>query len=253
MVTCSRQSGSNGNAIYVEAEGVRLLFDAGISGQAAQQRLARHDRDIREVDALILSHDHVDHVRCAGIYQRKFGLPIYVTRTTHRAIWCDLGELTDVRYFRAGGSIGFGPVTVHTLRTPHDAADAVVFVVEADRRKLAVFTDLGHPFDRLARTLEEVDAAYLESNYDADMLANGPYPDFLKERIAGGGGHLSNDQAADVVRQSAHGRLQWVTLAHLSEDNNTPETALETHREAVGSRMTFHVASRCSTSPLLEV
>ena len=129
MITFSLQSGSNGNAIYVEAAGVRLLFDAGISGKMAQQRMARHGRDIRQVQAVILSHDHSDHVRCAGIYQRKFGLPVYMTRTTRRAIWCDLGELTDVRYFRAGQALEFGPVTVHTIRTPHDAADGVAFVV----------------------------------------------------------------------------------------------------------------------------
>ncbi len=161
MITFSLQSGSNGNAIYVEAAGVRLLFDAGISGRLAEQRMAARGRDIRDVDALILSHDHADHVRCAGIYQRKFGLPIYLTRTTQRAIWCDLGELTDVRYFRAGEPIKFGQVTVHTIRTPHDAADAVVFMIEAAGKRLGILTDLGHPFVGLYRLLEQLDAAYL--------------------------------------------------------------------------------------------
>ncbi|MCP4251246.1 MAG: MBL fold metallo-hydrolase [bacterium] len=253
MVTCSLQSGSNGNAIYVEANGVRLLFDAGISGKAAQERLARHDRDICDVDAVILSHDHVDHVRCAGIYQRKFGLPIYATRTTHRAIWCDLGKLTDVRYFRAGESIAFGRATVHTLRTPHDAADAVVFVVEADGRRLAILTDLGHPFDRLARTLEEVDAAYLESNYDPQMLERGPYPAHLKARIRGARGHLSNLEAAELVAGCGPRRPKWTALAHLSEQNNEPELAMETHRARVGSDYPLRLAGRCDVSPMWAV
>jgi len=253
VITFSLQSGSNGNAIYVEAAGVRLLFDAGISGISAQRRMAEHGRDIRTVDALILSHDHSDHVRCAGIYQRKFGLPIYLTRTTHRAIWCDLGELTDVRYFRSGEALEFGPVTVHTMRTPHDAADAVVFVVECDRRRLGIFTDLGHPFDRLARTLEDLDAAYLESNYDPQMLEDGPYPPHLKARIRGVGGHLSNAESARLVQGCGAQRPRWIALAHLSEQNNEPDVALATHRELIGKRYPLHMADRDGVSRLLRV
>ena len=107
MLTCSLQSGSNGNAIYVEAGGVRLLFDAGISGRCAQQRLAGHGREIRDVDALIISHDHVDHIRCAGVYQRLFGFPVYMTRWTHAATWCKLGKLNDLRYFESGDTLAF--------------------------------------------------------------------------------------------------------------------------------------------------
>lgn len=253
MITFSIQSGSNGNCIYVEAGDTRLLFDAGVSGRRAKERMAEHGRHPRDCDALFISHEHGDHIDHAGVFHRMFEVPIYITKPTMQAKRYNLGRLSDVRYFEAGESIHIDGVVVHTVSTPHDAVDTVSFIIEHAGRRLGIFTDLGHPFPLLAESLSSLDAAYLESNYDAAMLANGPYPDFLKERIAGGGGHLSNDQAADVVRQSAHGRLQWVTLAHLSEDNNTPETALETHREAVGSRMTFHVASRCSTSPLLEV
>lgn len=253
MITCSLQSGSNGNAIYVEAGGVRLLFDAGISGKQAQLRLAAHGRDIRAVDALILSHDHSDHVRCAGIYQRKFGLPVYMSRTTHRAIWCDLGKLYDVRYFQSGNSIDFGPVTVHTFTTPHDAADGVAFVVQHDNRRLGILTDLGHPFDRLARTLADLDAAYLESNYDPAMLAAGPYPPHLKARIRGAGGHLSNHEAAALVHRCGTRRPKWIALAHLSEENNEPELALKTHRALLGERYRLHVAGRYGVSDLLKV
>jgi len=253
VVTLSLQSGSNGNAIYVEAGDVRLLFDAGISGVLAERRLAQRGRDIRQVDALILSHDHSDHVRCAGIYQRKFGLPIYTTRTTHRAIYCNLGRLTDVRYFRSGDSLQFGRVTVHTVPTPHDAADAVVFVVEHGGRRLGVLTDLGHPFARLGPLLEDLDAAYLESNYDPQMLDEGPYPPFLKARIRGVGGHLSNLEAAELVRGCGRHRPKWVALAHLSEQNNDPQVALETHRRHLGDGYPLHVAGRYRASQLLRV
>ncbi|MHC4235939.1 MAG: MBL fold metallo-hydrolase [Planctomycetota bacterium] len=253
MITFSLQSGSNGNSIYVEAAGVRLLFDAGISGKLAEQRMAQYGRDIREVDAVLLSHDHIDHVCCAGIYQRKFGLPIYMTRVTRRAIQCDLGRLNDVRYFRAGESVEFDPVTVHTLRTPHDAADGVAFIVECQGRRLGILSDLGHPFARLARTLEELEAAYLESNYDPQMLEEGSYPAYVKARIRGTGGHLSNIESADLLRGCQAGRPKWIALAHLSEENNDPQLALATHRQHLGNGYPLFVASRYGASELLDV
>ena len=132
MNLISLQSGSNGNCIYVEAGDVKLLFDAGISGKQAAERLSLAGRDIAGVDALIISHDHADHVRCAGIYQRKFGVPLYVTEKTLRAARSsrDLGTLTDVRHFRAGAPMQFGRVRVETIPTPHDGADGVAFIVD---------------------------------------------------------------------------------------------------------------------------
>jgi phosphoribosyl 1,2-cyclic phosphodiesterase len=252
MITFSLQSGSNGNAIYVEADGVRLLFDAGLSGRMAQQRLAGFGRDIREVDALILSHDHADHVRCAGIWQRKFGLPIHATAGTWRAAAPWQGRVEDVRPFRPGDRLEFGRVTVHTLPTPHDGAEGVAFVVEADNRRLGILTDLGHPFPGLERWLERVDAAYLESNYDPEMLAHGPYTPALQARIRGGGGHLSNDEAAALV-QSCRRKPRWIALAHLSAENNSPQVALRTNRSVVGRDFPFHLAGRDGPSDLLEL
>jgi len=131
--------------------------------------------------------------------------------------------------------------------------DTVSFIVEFDGRRLGIFTDLGHPFSLLAELLESVDAAYLESNYDVGMLDEGPYPEHLKMRIAGGGGHLSNKESADVLRRSVHRRMRWIALSHLSEENNTPETALETHRKTVGRDLPIHVASRYAVSPVLKI
>ena len=211
-----------------------------------------YGREIRDVTALIISHDHADHMRCAGVYQRKFGLPIYMTERTQRAYREDLGLLRDVRHFSVGQTLRFDDVRVYTIRTPHDAADGSVFVVEHDDRRLGILTDLGYPFDELHRLLPTLDAAYLESNYDPEMLANGPYPPDLQARIRGDGGHLSNHEAAALVRQAAR-RLQWVVLSHLSEHNNRPELALETHQQLVGPRLPFHVAPRYDLSDLLNL
>ena len=250
MRTFSLQSGSNGNAILVEANGVRLLFDAGISGVMAERRMAVHGRDMQDVDALIISHDHSDHVRCAGIYHRKYGIPLYVTRDTYRAArrCTGLGKLNDVRHFRSGESLTFGRTVVHTLATAHDAVDGVAFVVESDGKRLGILTDLGHPFDGLREVLESVDAAYLECNYDSDMLECGSYPPRLKRRIRGPGGHLSNDDAAAVLRACGRNRPKWIAVAHLSEDNNHPELAIGAQHEALGRQYPVHHASRYGTS-----
>jgi phosphoribosyl 1,2-cyclic phosphodiesterase len=253
MITFSLQSGSNGNAIYVEADGVRLLFDAGISGRQAAARMARHGRDIRGIDALILSHWHRDHVRCAGVYHRLFHLPVYGTRATFEVAGAALGELGPVRYFVPGQTLSFGRVRVHTLPTPHDAEDSVAFVVEAEGKRLGVLTDLGHPFGALVRTLPELDAVYLESNYDPHLLEVGSYPPELKARIRGGHGHLSNQEAARLLASCRPGRLRWVALAHLSTENNCPELALETHRRLLGRTFPLTVASRYGVTELLVV
>jgi phosphoribosyl 1,2-cyclic phosphodiesterase len=253
VLTFSLQSGSNGNAIYVEANGVRLLFDAGISGKTAEKRMAVHGRSMRDVDALIISHDHSDHVRCAGVYQRKFGMPIYMTCDTFAAatVWTDLGKLSDLRHFVSGESLSFVDVVVHTIPTAHDAADGVAFVVECAGQRLAILTDLGHPFGGLQGILESVDAAYLESNYDPAMLTDGPYPPRLKARIKGPGGHLSNEEAAALVRACGRNRPAWIAAAHLSEVNNRPELVIAAQHEAVGRDYPVHHASRYECSAIL--
>jgi len=253
MQTFSLQSGSNGNAIYVEANGTRLLFDAGISGKQAEQRMRLRGRDIREVDAVIISHDHIDHVRCAGIYQRKFGLPLYMTRATRAAVWCDLGPLSDVRSFRSGETLAFGDVLVYTVPTPHDAADGVAFVVECEGKRLGILTDLGHPFPGLQNLLEQVDAAFLECNYDPEMLESGRYPAHLKRRIRGVGGHLSNEESAQLLHACGRRRPRWTAVAHLSEENNRPELAVAAQHRAVGSSYPVHLASRYGCSEMFAV
>ena len=255
MKIISLQSGSNGNCIYVEAGGVRILFDAGISGKRAQERLAAHGRNIGDVDAVVVSHDHVDHSRCMGIYQRKFGLPIYVTPKTLAAAETKyaLGELSDVRHFEAGQVLRLGKVSLETISTPHDGVDGVAFVVDDGKHRLGIMTDLGHLFSGLDAVIGSLDAVLLESNYDGDMLAGGPYPEFLKMRIRGPGGHISNIEAARLLSAAAEKRMRWACLAHLSENNNQPEVALRTHREILGSRLPLHVATWHEAVGVLEL
>jgi len=189
-----------------------------------------------------------------GIFHRKFGLPIYATvKTYHAASRFGLGEIEDLRHFAAGETLQFGRVTVETISTPHDGVDGVVFVVDDGKHRLGILTDLGHVFDDLDGVIGSLDAVLLESNYDPEMLANGPYPAFLKNRIEGPGGHISNVEAANVLRSSASQRMKWACLAHLSEDNNTPELALRTHRRILGKRLPICVATRYEASDVMQV
>lgn len=256
MIAISLQSGSNGNCIYVETCGKKLLFDAGISGVQAEERLHAHGRDIRAVDAVIISHDHSDHIRHAGVFQRKYGLPVYVTPATLAAASarCALGKMNDVRHFRSSDKLAFGDVQVHSIPTPHDGVDGSAFVIEAAGKRLGILTDLGHVFKDLIRLVSSLDAVFLESNYDPDMLAHGPYPVYLKQRIKGPRGHLSNNESAEVLlRASAGNRLQWACLAHLSEQNNRPDVALRTHREVVSQTLTLYVADRYRATEIFTV
>ena len=253
MEVIALQSGSSGNCVYVEAGGKRLLFDAGISGRQAELRLALHGKDIREVDALVISHDHRDHILGMGIYQRKFGLPIYVTPATLAAAQqkMRLGALYDVRHFQAGKTIELGGVQIETIPTPHDAADGVVFVIDDGIHRIGILTDLGHVFDELDEILPQLDAVFIESNHDLEMLAGSLYPEGLKQRIRSSQGHLSNRDAAELLRRAASPKLQWACLAHLSEESNTPELAIETHQRLLGNRFPVFCASRDSaTQPL---
>ncbi len=255
MHTFALQSGSTGNCIYVDANGTRLLFDAGISGKQAEQRLAAAGRDIRDVDALIVSHDHADHCRSVGIYHRKFGLPVHITRPTYKAASrrCSLGHIGEIRRFKAGKTIRFGSVSVETIPTPHDGADGVAFVVDDGRRRLGILTDLGHVFDGLDSVICSLDALYIESNYDPEMLISGSYPDVLIDRIQGPGGHISNSESARLLAATDANRLQWACLAHLSEENNAPAVALQTHQKILGEGRLLHVADRRRATPELEV
>ena len=161
--------------------------------------------------------------------------------------------IDEIRTFVPGESLQLGGLTVETIPTPHDSVDSVGFVFDDGRDRLGVLTDLGHVFDDLTEVVHSLDAVLLESNYDPDMLAVGPYPEHLKQRIRGPGGHLSNHEAATLLQAAFQSRLRWACLAHLSEQNNEPQLALDTHRQIIGNGNSVTVASRYSVSPLQEV
>ena len=255
MRVISLNSGSNGNCTYVQAGNLQLLIDAGISGNKAETRLAEHGHSIRDIDALLITHDHRDHAGCMGIYNRKFGLPVHVTDKTLNMARSHyrVGPLNDVQLYRTGETIQLDGLVVETFPTPHDCADGVVFVLDDGKHRLGILTDLGHLFDGLAEIVTSLDAVLLESNYDPNMLARGFYPESLKQRIRGPEGHISNDEAAQLLHDAASPDLQWACLAHLSEHNNSPRVALETHQRILNNRFPIHIAPRHETTGILDI
>ncbi|MEC9091420.1 MAG: MBL fold metallo-hydrolase [Planctomycetota bacterium] len=258
MEVISLQSGSNGNSFYVRAGKQQFLFDAGITGALAEKRLASHGKDIREIDGLFISHGHRDHCQSMGVYHRKYGHPIFLNEQTLFQARRDhkIGILNDLHFFKSGETINLGQVQVHTISTPHDALDSVAFVIEYNQKQLGILTDIGHVNKTIAQTLCQLDAVIIESNYDAKMLSQSHYPLWLKQRVRGKGGHLSNKDSALALREALAAqksnalkednppRLQWICLCHLSRENNQPAIALQTHREILGNSLPLHIASR---------
>lgn len=251
----SLQSGSNGNCYFVESGGVRLLFDAGISGVQTKQRLQSFGVDIETIQAVVVSHAHSDHIYYAGVLQRQYNLPIWMTSGTFHKMeqaTGKLGRVKDPCLFSGGETLRFGAVTIETIPTSHDAPEGVCFIVDNGTVRLGIMTDLGSRFLGLKESIATLDAVLLESNYDPEMLKNGTYPDDLKLRIQGDHGHLSNEDAAELLLHSGK-RLCWACLGHLSDNNNCPTVAMETHRTILGKSFPLHIAPRYEISDILEL
>ena len=246
-------SGSNGNAIYVETEDARLLFDVGVSGRALAARAAARAVALERVDAVLLSHAHRDHVSGAGVIARRLGLPLLASAGTWRRVDGIVGRIARPGRFTPGRTLAFGRTRVHTLPTPHDAEGSAAFVVEAGGRRLGVLTDLGHVFGALEETFATLDAAFLESNYDATMLARGPYPLHLQERIAGRHGHLANDECVALVQGTRPPSFETLVLSHLSGNCNTPERALTCARPLARAGIDVRLAPRDGPSDWVEL
>ncbi|MBS4030396.1 MAG: MBL fold metallo-hydrolase [Clostridiales bacterium] len=227
---CMLASGSSGNAIYIATQHTRLLIDAGLSGRRLAAALAEIGVDPASLDALLISHDHNDHICGAGIMARRYNLPIYATEPTWQASACKLGKLpeTSCRKLPGMGRLAFGDLLVETFPVPHDAAGPVGFLFRCGSSTIALATDLGCVTPFILEKLKDADCLILESNHDEDMLRNSTYPWSLKNRILGTNGHLSNATAAATLIEILSPATRHVVLAHLSEENNRPSLAFDT-------------------------
>ena len=247
----SLNSGSNGNCYYIGNEQEAILVDAGISCRETERRLKRLGLSIGKIKAIFISHEHSDHIRGLEVLSKKYQLPVYITPETMRYGRLDLPSHL-VKLFTANQPIQIGTLSVTGFPKFHDAADPHSFVVTYDNIKVGVFTDIGTPCDNLINYFSECHAAFLEANYDDEMLDNGYYPYHLKRRIRGDKGHLSNKQALTLFTTFKPAHMSHLFLAHLSKNNNCPNLVKElftTH--AAGTKVI--VASRYEETPVYSI
>lgn len=234
MRFASLGSGSEGNALVVEAGRSRVLLDCGFSATETVRRLARLDLEPAAIDAILVTHEHADHVGGVARFSRKFGIPVYLTYGTYAATVAGTGDLSDVTIIDSHTPFAVGDVEIFPYPVPHDAREPAQFVFGDGALRLGVLTDAGSSTPHIEATLSGLDALVIECNHDRDLLLGGSYPEHLKRRIAGRYGHLDNGQAAQIVAAIDRQSLQHVVAAHLSQRNNRPELACAALAGALG-------------------
>jgi len=239
---CPLASGSRGNSLFVSCNDISILIDAGLSGIEIQRRLNAVELEPESLGAIIITHEHSDHVKGAGVLSRRYNIPLYITRRTWEAC-TNLGEIGDLQFFECGTSFKIDQIRVNPFSISHDAMDPVGLTLEYKAYKLGIATDLGTATALVKNHLSNSHILYLESNHDPDMLNNSSYPWHLKQRIRGRSGHLSNSDTKNLLNELKADNLKHVILAHLSEENNSPQKAVEEVSGCLnGSDIKLHVA-----------
>jgi phosphoribosyl 1,2-cyclic phosphodiesterase len=239
-------SGSRGNSALISSASTRLLVDAGVSCRETFKRMKAIGEDPHTLSAILITHEHSDHVYGLGVLARKLGIPVFMTGATHQA-WSgtlrnEQGEtpvLSKLEMFSSGRSFQIGDIAITPFTVPHDAADPVGFTFRAEGVKIAVVTDLGYLPLSVIDHLRGCDALVMESNHDLEMLRGGPYPWSVKQRVMSRVGHMSNEALAEFFTSDYDGKAAFVVLAHLSEQNNHPEIARGAAERALGTRRTL--------------
>ena len=226
-------SGSSGNTIYVEKDDTAFLIDAGFSCKKIEERLVAANADINKIRAILITHEHSDHISGAGIFSRKYDIPIYITEKSFTAGKEKLGKLEEKNIKIIKNSFDIeSSFFITPFEVMHDAEMTIGFnIKDRKNKKMAVATDIGYITNSVKEHFKYSDVVLIESNYDYNMLMNGPYPWDLKNRVKGKNGHLSNNECAKFVKSIYHIGLQKVYLVHISKDNNTYDIAYNTSKE----------------------
>lgn len=257
MIFCNLGSGSKGNSTYIQDKGPALLIDQGFSLKNLMVRMEKVELEPQQVEAILLTHEHSDHLSGVGIFARRFGVPVYTTSITRKRIPEKISKNIRIVEFTSGDELNIAGMKVKTFHIPHDAADPIGIVVSGTKHRIGIVTDIGNEVKYLREYLNNLDLLFLESNHDPFMLDNGPYPLWLRSRIKSRVGHLSNEQALGVYKQlSLDGRLKYLILAHLSEQNNTPELVLKKFLLSSGKSKSLpqiHVATQHAPGKLIEL
>jgi phosphoribosyl 1,2-cyclic phosphodiesterase len=233
LTVCVLASGSKGNAIYVSDGATALLIDSGISCRELEGRLQSRGLSAETLDAVIVTHEHSDHIRGVSVLSRKYGIPVYMSPGTQTGAGNQIGNLHRTVLFQCGSTFKIKSLAIHPFSISHDAEDPAGITIQHKGRKVGIATDLGVCTAMVKEHLKNCGLLVLEANHDPAMLIDGPYPWFLKQRIKGRTGHLSNEDSKHLLKDICHDNLSHVVLAHLSEVNNSPEIALRVVGEAL--------------------
>ena len=247
----SLNSGSNGNCYYIGNEREAILVDAGISCRETEKRMARLGLSMQKVKAIFVSHEHSDHIRGIPVLAKKFKLPVYITPGTLLHLGNSL-DMQLVHHLKEFETVNIGELQVTSFPKEHDASEPHSFMVSYNDINVGVFTDIGVVCDRLIRYFSQCHAAFLEANYDDEMLDNGGYPYHLKRRIRGGKGHLSNKQALALFMTHKPAHMTHLLLSHLSHNNNNPKL-VEDLFTACNTGIHITVASRFEETPVYHI
>lgn len=258
---CSLYSGSSGNCLFVRSKGTKILIDCGTSCKKICEGLASIDSSIEDIDAILVTHEHSDHVQGLGMVSKKFNIPVYANLETWDAMQKQKEKMDEknVSVFKNDEDFSFKDLTIHPFSTPHDAANPCGFNIHNGKRKISIATDLGHMDNNLFSQLQESSFVLLESNYDPEILKVSKYPFHLKQRIAGPHGHLSNETAGKTISALMKKDLKEVMLGHLSKENNFPELAYQTVAEQLMesnadiNTIKISVASRSNPGKIIQV
>ncbi|HVE09243.1 MAG TPA: MBL fold metallo-hydrolase [Paraburkholderia sp.] len=241
MRFASLGSGSEGNALVVEAQGgtttTRILVDCGFSAKEVERRLARLDSGVEQLDAILITHEHSDHIGSALTLARKWSIPLYMSWGTARAVGADDADV-DLHVLWGDEAVAIGELSVLPYTVPHDAREPLQYVFSDGAVRLGVLTDVGTSTPHISAVLSGCDALMLECNHDLQMLAASRYPPSLKARIGGNHGHLNNDAAAQILASLDRSRLRHLVAAHLSQQNNLPELAQAAMAAVLGGAAT---------------
>jgi phosphoribosyl 1,2-cyclic phosphodiesterase len=253
---CSLASGSKGNCLYLETGETRVLIDAGLSLRETLLRMEAVGIDASGVHAVLVTHEHIDHIRSAGSFARKFNVPVFASHLV-RAKSDKYFKKTVVNEFVAGSTLDFRDVRIDPVPITHDSCDPVGFVVESREGKAASVTDLGIVTRLVTDKLRGCRFLNLESNHDVDMLMNGPYPWELKQRIKSRHGHISNEESLELLHELAHEGLEALVMAHLSEVNNHPDHVQRTTRAFLNDQNIcaprIVIGDQYKAGPLMEI
>lgn len=258
-------SGSSGNCICLGSDQCHVMIDAGISGKRIEEGMNTYDYTTSDMDGVLITHEHSDHIQGLGVVARKYGLPIYATKGTADAILqsSSVGKIDPSLFhvIEAGKNFFIGNLEIYPMSISHDAADPVAYLVSDGRHRVGVVTDLGYYDADIVSHMEGLDALLLEANHDIHMLQVGAYPYPLKQRILGERGHLSNETSGQLLGQILHDGMQHILLGHLSKENNYDELAYETVRLEIslgdnpyrGNDFPIEVAKRDRPSSLIRL